>query len=65
MENMDVIWQIIAGVAIFFGGLVFGNGYDKKPRMAGHSNVYRRRMKRTMATGIAIATCGVAYFIIF
>ena len=62
---MEVIFQIMAGMAIFSGGQIFMQGWDKRPRLDGHNEVYQRRLKRNMATGIAIAVCGFAYFIIF
>jgi hypothetical protein len=62
---MDVIYQIFAGLSIFLGALIFGNGFDKRPRLNGHNEVYKRRMKRFMATGIAMAVLGLSYFIIF
>ena len=62
---MDAIFQIIAALAIFMGALIFGNGYDKRPRLDGYNEVYKRRLKLRMVMGVALACCGLAYFIRF
>ena len=60
---MELILQIIAALAIFLGALIFGNGYDDRPRLDGHNEVYKRKLKRNMAIGIALCIGGAIYLI--
>ena len=60
---MELILQIIAALAMFLGALIFGNGYDDRPRLNGHNKSYRRKMKRLMAIGVALFLGGAWYLI--
>lgn len=60
---MDLIYQLVAAIAIFFGALIFGNGWDDRPRLNGHKEVYKRKLKRKMAIGVALCIAGAVYLI--
>ena len=62
---MELIIQIIAALAIFIGALIFGNGYDDRPRLNGHNKSYRRKMKRLMALGVSLSLIGSGYLFMF
>ena len=62
---MELIYQIIAALVIFLGALIFGNGYDDRPRLDGHDKIYKRKLKRRMAIGVALCLGGAWYLIMF
>ncbi len=60
---MDSVFQIIAALSIFLGALIFGNGYDSRPRLDGHGIVYKRKLKRLMLAGVSLCLAGAVYLI--
>ena len=57
------VFELIAAVSIFAGGITFASGFDKRPRLDGHNEVYKRRLKLRMAMGVALGVAGAVYLI--
>jgi len=57
------VFELLAVIAVFVGGAIFIVGFDKRPRLNGHDNVYKRRLKRWMALGVALGVAGAVYLI--
>ena len=57
------VFELVAALTIFAGGTIFAVGFDKLPRLNGHDNVYKRRLKRWMVTGVALCVAGAVYLI--
>ena len=57
------VFELVAALTIFAGGTIFAVGFDKRPRLNGHDKVYKRRLKRVMAIGIALCVAGGVYLL--
>ena len=60
---MDLTFEIMAALAIFFGTIIFRSGWDDRPRLDRFSMVYRRKLKMRIFAGVMLSAAGAVYLI--